>query len=69
MDWRKATQVTDITDNKDVLLGDKGFLHQQEMTTDVKDCEELIAAKKKAIDELTEMEMQKNCERTISNEE
>ena len=46
-------RVTDLTDNKEVLLGDKGFLDRQEMTTAIKDYEELIAAKKKETDELT----------------
>ena len=45
--------VTDLTDNKEVLLGDKRFLDRQEMTTDRKDYEELIAAKSKETDELT----------------
>ena len=69
MGWRKAVRVTDLTDNKEVLLGDKGFLDQQEMTTDIKDYDELIAAKKKEIDELIasiEMKMQRICELAIS---
>ena len=41
-------RVTDLTDNKEALLGDKGFLDRQEMTTAIKDYEELIAAKKEA---------------------
>ena len=62
-------RVTDLTDNKEALLGDKGFLDRQEMTTAIKDYEELIAAKKKEIDELTasiEMKMQRICELAIS---
>ena len=46
-------QFADLTDNKEVLLGDKRFLDRQEMTTDRKHYEELIAAKKKETDELT----------------
>ena len=53
MGQRKAVQVADLTDNKEVLLGDKRFLDRQEMTTDKKDYEQLIAAKKKETDELT----------------
>ena len=51
MGWRKAVRVTDLTDNKEALLGDKGFLDRQEMTTAIKDYEELIAAKKKELDD------------------
>ena len=62
-------RVTDLTDNKEALLGDKGFLDRQEMTTAIKDYEELNAAKKKEIDELTasiEMKMQRICDLAIS---